>query len=106
MNYRFMRVVVFFDLPVLTAFERRSYSQFRKCLLKAGFMMVQESVYCKMAINTSAADAIIENIRKNSPPDGLVQVLKITEKQYNKMEFIVGEKSSEILDTDERLVVL
>ena len=47
-----------------------------------------------------------ENIRKNKPADGLVQVLKITEKQFGKMEFIVGTKKSEILDTDERVVII
>ena len=44
--------------------------------------------------------------RKNKPADGLVQVLKITEKQFGKMEFIVGTKKSEILDTDERVVII
>ena len=36
----------------------------------------------------------------------MVQVLKITEKQFGKMEFIIGTKKSEILDTDERVVIL
>lgn len=106
MNYRFMRVIVFFDLPVLTASERREYTHFRKYLIKSGFMMLQESVFCKMAVNSTAADVLIDNVRRNSPPDGLVQALKVTEKQFNKMEFIVGESHSDILDTDERLVIL
>ena len=45
-------------------------------------------------------------MRKNRPDDGLVQVLKITEKQYSRMEYIVGESKSDVLDSDERLVVL
>lgn len=101
-----MRVVVFFDLPVTTSSERRMYTQFRKYLIKSGFMMMQESVYCKLAVNSSAAEAIIDNIKKNRPDNGLVQALKVTEKQFNKMEFIVGENNSEILCTDERLVIL
>lgn len=101
-----MRVVVFFDLPVLTAANRRDYRMFRKYLIKSGFMMVQESVYCKLAQNSSVADAIVENLRKNKPHDGLVQVLRITEKQYSKMDFIVGEKTGDVLTSDERLVIL
>lgn len=101
-----MRVVVFFDLPVTTSSERRMYTQFRKYLIKSGFMMMQESVYCKLAVNSSAAEAIIDNIKKNRPDNGLVQALKVTEKQFNKMEFIVGENNNEILCTDERLVIL
>ena len=75
-------------------------------LLREILMMMQESVYCRLAQNSTMADAIVENIRKNKPADGLVQVLKITEKQFGKMEFIVGTKKSEILDTDERVVII
>lgn len=101
-----MRVVVFFDLPVLTETNRREYRKFRKYLIKSGFMMIQESVYCKLAQNGAAADAIVDNLKKNKPDDGLVQVLRVTEKQYNKMDFIVGENTGEVLTSDERLVIL
>lgn len=101
-----MRILVFFDLPVTTETQRREYRRFRKFLIKSGFLMMQESVYCKLVQNASAGDAVAENVRKNKPVDGLVQLLKITEKQYAKMEFIVGERKREILDTDERLVIL
>ena len=70
-----------FDLPVTTAAYRKSYSRFRKYLIKNGFLMLQESVYCKLAQNSVAADNVIENVRKNKPDEGLVQVLKVTEKQ-------------------------
>lgn len=106
MSYRYMRVLVFFDLPVLTEANRRDYRVFRKYLIKSGFMMIQESVYCKLAQNGSVADAMVENIKKNKPSEGLVQVLRVTEKQYNKMDFIVGENTGDVLSTDERLVIL
>ena len=101
-----MRVIVFFDLPILTDQDKRAYRGFRKFLLKSGFLMMQESVYCKLATNSSAADKLIENLRKNKPPKGLVQAIKITEKQYSNMEFIVGKSRSDVIDNDERLIVL
>lgn len=101
-----MRIVVFFDLSVITASQRKTYRTFRKYLVKNGFLMMQESVYCKLAQNSSVGETIIENIRKNRPSEGLVQVLKVTEKQYGKMEYIVGESSNEVLNTDQRLVIL
>ena len=106
MNFRYMRVVVFFDLPVLTVADRKEYRVFRKYLIKSGFMMVQESVYSKLTPNSNSADAVIENMKKNKPSGGLVQVLRVTEKQYAKMDFIVGKRESEVLDSDERLVIL
>lgn len=105
MSYRFMRVIVFFDLPTVELEERREYTRFRKFLLKNGFIMLQESVYCKLALNTTVANAIVENVKKNRPADGLVQLLTVTEKQFSRMEFIVGEKDTEIVDSDERLVI-
>lgn len=101
-----MRVLVFFDLPVTTSENRRAYSKFRKFLLKNGFMMLQESVYCKLALNGTAVNTIVDNVHKNKPEEGLVQLLTVTEKQYSKMDIIIGEMKSEVLNSDERLVVL
>ncbi len=101
-----MRVVVFFDLPVLTAKNKRDYRSFRKYLIKSGFLMEQESVYSKLAPNSIVADAIIENIKKNKADDGLIEVLKVTEKQYENMVFITGSKKKEVIDSNERLLIL
>lgn len=106
MSYRYMRVMVMFDLPTLTVSDRKEYTKFRKYLIKSGFLMMQESVYCKLAQNQSAADYIIEGVRKNKPTKGLVQAMKITEKQFSRMEYIVGEYSTEVIDSDERLILL
>lgn len=95
-----------FDLPVMTSHDRKEYTKFRKYLIKSGFYMLQESVYCKLALNSTMADSVIENLKKNKPEEGLVQALKVTEKQFERMEYIVGKKQSEVLDTDERLVIL
>ena len=106
MSYRYMRIMVLFDLPVFTEKQRKEYREFRKYLLKAGFFMLQESVYCKLVQNSGIADIVQENIRKNKPGEGLVQVLRVTEKQYSKMEYIVGENTSNVLDSDEKFVIL
>ncbi|MCH5267663.1 MAG: CRISPR-associated endonuclease Cas2 [Lachnospiraceae bacterium] len=101
-----MRVLVLFDLPVTTVAQRREYTRFRKYLLKSGFVMQQESVYSKLALNTTVAQRIAENVRRNKPDEGLVQMLTITEKQYSRMEFLVGETKSDVLQSDERMIIL
>ena len=103
MSYRFMRVLVMFDLPTETSLQRR---KFRKTLIKNGFIMMQESVYVKLAMNQGSADLIVKSIRKMCPDEGIVQVLQITEKQFSKMEFLVGESQTEYVDNDERLLEL
>lgn len=74
MSYRYMRIIVFFDLPVITAKSRRDYYNFRKYLIKSGFVMMQESVYCKLVQNSTMADAYINNIKQNRPPAGISTV--------------------------------
>ena len=106
MTYRFMRVIVFFDLPTVTREERREYAKVRKYLIKSGFVMMQESVYSKLAQNAAVADSVINNVKKNKPPVGLVQLISITEKQFQKMEYIIGTSNSVVLDSDDRLVIL
>lgn len=101
-----MRMIVFFDLPTVTAEDLGAYRKFRKLLLENGFIMMQESVYCKLLMNTTASKYTAEIIRKNKPKNGLVQLLTITEKQFAEIECITGEFHSEVLNTDERMVVI
>ena len=105
-SLRFMRILVLFDLPVETNEDKRNYRNFRKSLIKSGFIMLQESVYCKMISSPSVENSVKNTIQKNKPPKGLVFLLSVTEKQFAKMEYIVGECKSEYLDTSERLVIL
>ena len=106
MGFRFMRVFVMFDLPVLTSSDRREYRKFRKFLIKTGFVMLQESVYAKLVLNSTAAQTVAANVRRNSPPSGLVQLLYVTEKQFASMEFICGTMQTEYVLSSDRLVVL
>lgn len=103
---RYMRVLVFFDLPMLSSEDRKAYTRFRKFLINDGYMMLQESVYCKLAMNQNSADAMILRIKQNKPNAGLVQVLTITEKQFASMELIIGDKHNDIIDSSERVIVL
>ena len=106
MSYRFMRVLLFFDLPMTTSKQKREYTRFRKYLLKNGFIMMQQSVYSKLVLNATASNAIMRNVRANKPLEGLVQMLTITENQFSKIEFVIGEYISSVVDSDERLIIL
>ncbi len=106
MSYRFMRVIVFFDLPTETLENKREYRRFRKVLIKNGFLMMQESVYCRMLITPSSGKAVMDIIRKNRPSEGIVQLMTVTEKQFAGMEYITGEHHSEVIESDERLIIL
>jgi len=99
-------MIVFFDLPTDTTEDRRNYQRFRKGLIKAGFIMIQESVYCKLLLNATAEQLMREAVRKMRPPKGIVQLLTVTEKQFSKIEYITGDFHSDIISSDERMIVL
>lgn len=89
-----MRVIVFFNLPVGTAAERRAYSRFRKSLIKDGFLMMQESVYSKLALNPTVANSIMSAVRARKPAKGLIQMLVITEKKFPEWSMCWGNTVS------------
>ncbi len=106
MRDRVVRTIVFFDLPNVYLKDRKNYIMFRKFLINEGFLMMQESVYSKIVLNSEQSKLLIERIRKKAPKKGIIQVLTITEKQYSKIEFISGCENTKIINSEDRLVVL
>lgn len=88
---RFMRLICFFDLPVMTKDERRVAATFRKFLVKDGFFMVQFSVYCRICNGYEMVEQHENYIRANLPHKGCVRTIAITEKQYQGMKIWVGK---------------
>lgn len=69
--------------------------------------MMQYSVYCKIFPNREAAINHINILRKYLPKDGQIRIMVVTEKQYSKMEIIVGGKSKqEEIVTNESFIKL
>lgn len=106
MSFRFMRNFIFFDLPRDSASERRDATVFVKNLIKNGYIMVQESVYCKLIINANYIDSEKEKIRKLKPKRGNILMLTITEKQFNDIEILLGETPQKIVKSADRAVFL
>ena len=91
MSNRFMRIMVFFDLPVTTKSDRKTASDFRKYLIKDGYYMVQFSVYARVCNGYDAIEKHINRLKLIAPNNGSVRVLTITEKQYESMHVITGK---------------
>lgn len=106
MLYRFMRVILFFDLPMVTNEELKTYRKFVKFLKKDGFIMMQKSVYTKLALNYTKVNSILTHVNKNLPKEGLVSLLVVTEKQFANITQLVGDQTSDVICNDERLLEL
>jgi CRISPR-associated protein Cas2 len=68
--------------------------------------MMQKSVYTKLVINNVTSLAVKQRVKNNLPPDGVVELLEITENQFSKIEYLVGEEQQLTIDTMDRLVEL
>lgn len=85
-----MRMLVMFDLPVVTRAERRAYTVFRRFLLNDGYDMIQFSVYGRILNGNDAENKHMKRLIDNLPPDGSVRCLSVTEKQFASMKLLVG----------------
>ncbi|MFC0276708.1 CRISPR-associated endonuclease Cas2 [Enterococcus devriesei] len=106
MSYRYMRMILMFDMPTETAEERKAYRHFRKFLLSEGFIMHQFSVYSKILLNGTASKAMVARLKQNNPKKGLVTLLTVTEKQFSRMIYLCGEYDDCVGNSDDRIVFL
>ena len=84
-SYRLMWMMVMFDLPVITAEERKAASDFRESLKDLGFMMAQYSVYMKHTSGQRECDTLTLRVHERLPEGGRVYVHCLTDRQYEKI---------------------
>ena len=87
---KFMRILVFFDLPVKTKSERREATRFRNFLLNDGYHMIQFSVYARVCNGADAVEKHRNRLTCNLPDNGSIRMLVITERQYESIEILLG----------------
>lgn len=104
-GYRLMWMIVLFDLPVMTKKERKAASQFRTGLLDKGFHMSQFSVYYRLISGREALDGYVADIRKNLPKAGKVDIISITDRQYEDIVSFSGKKREKNRKTPSQLVL-
>lgn len=103
---RFMRMIVFFDLPTLTKTDRRNASRFRSFLIKDGYTMLQLSVYSRICKGSDDVEKHAKRLKSLIPKEGSVRLLTVTEKQYASMEILVGTLKKEEEIGDKQLLLL
>ncbi len=91
-GYQIMWMIVLFDLPVIEKQERKDAAEFRKFLLDEGFSMCQFSVYMKLLSGKEAVEQYYKKIQKVLPEAGKVDIICITDKQYENIISYVGKE--------------
>jgi CRISPR-associated protein Cas2 len=93
-NFRAMRLIVFFDLPVVKKNDRKAYQQFRRFLLNDGYYMIQFSIYARLCNNQENLNKHVNRLVKNLPSKGSIRYLQVTENQYSNMKILIGQKNT------------
>lgn len=88
----FMRLIVFFDIPVVKKEDRVATLKFRKFLIDDGYYMVQFSVYARLCNTIENVQKHEMRLKNNLPYVGSIRSMVVTEKQYSTMNILVGQK--------------
>lgn len=84
-GYRLMWLLVMFDLPVVSAAERKAATAFRNDLLDLGFEMSQFSVYLRFCPSDAQVSTFCRAIESVLPESGRVNIVQLTDKQYERV---------------------
>ncbi len=102
-RYKPMWIYVMFDLPTNTKQQRKAASDFRKELLKDGFSMLQYSVYIRNCASYENTLVHITRIKNLLPEEGIVSILKVTDRQFGDTCTFVGHKTAKKTSTLQQL---
>lgn len=70
---------------------KMEYTRLRKFLHKDGYMRIAPEVYMRVVQNRKASEKHYRRIEEFAPKTGVVRLLRLTEKQYNKIHLVSGE---------------
>lgn len=88
-----MRLLVLYDLPILSRPEKKAYARFHKFLLRNGYDMIQFSIYARLCNGQDTLDKHLARLRANLPGEGSVRCMQVTEKQFTGIRVLVGTKT-------------
>ena len=66
--------------------------------------MMQKSVYSKLVINNVTSAAVKSKVAENLPPIGIIELLEVTENQFSRIDYLVGERQTLVEESTDRLI--
>lgn len=106
--YRFMWLMIMFDMPTDTKKARKKYRYLRNKLLKEGYMMMQYSIYIRSFHSYESALSGKKKIKSfiaSNTVKGKIRLIVFTDKQFANMDIIVGTKSEDEKNAPKQLLL-
>ena len=95
-----------FDVPVDDREAKKAYRHLRRGLIRAGFRMLQYSVYGKHHPSEAASEATKKAVVPLIPKGGRVRMLAVTDHQFAKMETFLGKEGQATEEPLSQLLLL
>ena len=70
---------------------KTEYTNLRKYLIKDGYLRIAPEVFMRITPNRKTAEKHYRRLKEHAPKTGVVRLLRLTEKQYEKTVWLVGE---------------
>lgn len=94
-----------YDFNMKEENELKEYNKFHRYIQSLGFIMMQYSVYYRVANTNSKADSFVKLVEKKLPSNGHVRILKITDREFLDMKILRGNrKINESINSNERFI--
>ena len=93
-----MRIMVMLK-PTNIRGTKTAYTKLRKFLISDGYNLLGPEVFMRICTNRKSAKKHLRRMEVFAPETGTVRVLKLTEKQYENIFFLAGDK-----DCQEKIV--
>ncbi|RXI29053.1 CRISPR-associated endonuclease Cas2 [Arcobacter defluvii] len=106
--YRFMWLMIMFDMPTDTKKAKKKYRYLRTKLLKEGYIMMQFSIYIRSFHSYESAlngKKKIKDFIASNTVKGKIRIIVFTDKQFANMDIIVGTKSEEEKNAPKQLLL-
>lgn len=85
-----MRIIIILN-PTEKRGTKTAYTNFRKFLLKDGYIRIGNDVFMRITANRKTAEKHYHRAFYEMPKTGIIRILGLTEKQYQNISISTGD---------------
>ena len=86
-----MRIIAILS-PTNKYGTKTEYTKLRKFLVSDGYLRISSEVFMRITTNRKGAEKHLRRMQEFAPKTGMVRVFKMTEKQYENIWLLAGDK--------------
>ena len=85
--------------------EKRIYiNEINVLIIESTAVSLTAALMSELIKNNVTSTAVKQKISANVPPDGVVEMLEVTENQFSRIEYLVGNKQTLVEESMDRLI--